>query len=156
MDPVRTIDMQAIDLTTATLIASHAIEIARQAGFKPMAAAVLDAAGHPLAVLRDQYASFLRPQIATGKARGCLGMGFGGRELARRAQAMPAFFAAINSLTDGEVIPVAGGVLIRNADGELLGALGISGDTSDNDEHCAVQAIVQAGLEADIGDCVTG
>jgi len=148
--------MQRIDLNTATLIASRAIDIARQAGFKPMAAAVLDAAGHPLAVLRDEGASFLRPEIATGKARGCLGMGFGGRELARRAQAMPAFFAAINSLSGGEVIPVPGGVLIRNAEGELLGALGISGDTSDNDEQCAVQAIAHASLHADTGEAPTG
>ena len=144
--------MQQLDLLTATDLASRAICLARQAGFKPMAAAVLDSAGHPLAVLRDEHASFLRPQIATGKARGCLGMGFGGRELARRAQAMPAFFDAINSLTGGEVIPVAGGVLIRNAQGQLIGAIGISGDTSDNDERCAVQAIDQVGLIADTGD----
>ena len=144
--------MQPLDLLTATDLASRAIRLARQAGFKPMAAAVLDTAGHPLAVLRDEHASFLRPQIATGKARGCLGMGFGGRELARRAQAMPAFFDAINSLTGGEVIPVAGGVLIRNAQGQLIGAIGISGDTSDNDERCAVQAIDQVGLIADTGD----
>lgn len=144
--------MQQLDLLTATDLASRAIRLARQAGFKPMAAAVLDTAGHPLAVLRDEHASFLRPQIATGKARGCLGMGFGGRELARRAQAMPAFFDAINSLTGGEVIPVAGGVLIRNAQGQLIGAIGISGDTSDNDERCAVQAIEQVGLIADTGD----
>lgn len=147
--------MQALDLGTATLIASQAIAIARAADFKPMAAAVLDAAGHPLVVLRDEHASFLRPQIATGKARGCLGIGFGGRELARRAQAMPAFFDAINSLSGGEVIPVAGGVLIRTAEGTLLGALGISGDTSDNDERCAVQAILHAGLRADTGDALT-
>jgi uncharacterized protein GlcG (DUF336 family) len=144
--------MQQLDLLTATDLASRAIRLARQAGFKPMAATVLDSAGHPLAVLRDEHASFLRPQIATGKARGCLGMGFGGRELARRAQAMPAFFDAINSLTGGEVIPVAGGVLIRNAQGQLIGAIGISGDTSDNDERCAVQAIDQVGLMADTGD----
>jgi uncharacterized protein GlcG (DUF336 family) len=148
--------MHTLDLITATHIASNAIRIARQSGIKPLAAAVLDAAGHPLAVLRDEQASFLRPQIATGKARGCLGMGFGGRELARRAQAMPAFFDAINSLTAGEVIPVAGGVLIRNTEGQMLGAIGISGDTSDNDERCAVQAIDQAGLVADTGDQPTG
>lgn len=148
--------MQQLDLLTATDLASRAIRLARQAGFKPMAAAVLDTAGHPLAVLRDEHASFLRPQIATGKARGCLGMGFGGRELARRAQAMPAFFDAINSLTGGEVIPVAGGVLIRNAQGQLIGAIGISGDTSDNDERCAVQAIDQVGLIADTGDQPSG
>jgi uncharacterized protein GlcG (DUF336 family) len=148
--------MHTLDLITATHIASNAIRIARETGIKPLAAAVLDAAGHPLAVLRDEQASFLRPQIATGKGRGCLGMGFGGRELARRAQAMPAFFDAINSLTGGEVIPVAGGVLIRNAEGKILGAVGISGDTSDNDERCAVQAIEQAGLVADTGDQPVG
>ena len=144
--------MQPLDLLTAINIASTAIHIARENGIKPLAVAVLDAAGHPLAVLRDEGASFLRPQIATGKARGCLGMGFGGRELARRAQAMPAFFDAINSLTGGEVIPVAGGVLIRNAEGLILGAIGVSGDTSDNDERCALQAIAQAALVADNGD----
>lgn len=144
--------MQQLDLPTATHIASDAIRIARESGVKPLAVAVLDAAGHPLAVLRDEQASFLRPQIATGKARGCLGMGMGGRELARRAQAMPAFFDAINSLTGGEVIPVAGGVLIRSPEGRILGAIGISGDTSDNDERCALQAIDLAGLVADNGD----
>ncbi|WP_347907177.1 heme-binding protein [Pseudomonas grandcourensis] len=144
--------MQQLDLMTATNIASYAIRIARETGINPLAVAVLDSAGHPLAVLRDEHASFLRPQIAIGKARGCLGMGFGGRELARRAQAMPAFFDAINSLTGGEVIPVAGGVLIRNAEGLIMGAIGISGDTSDNDERCAVQAIEQAELVADTGD----
>jgi uncharacterized protein GlcG (DUF336 family) len=148
--------MQRLDLLTATRIASHAIGHARETGFKPLAVAVLDAAGHPLAVLRDEHASFLRPQIATGKARGCLGMGFGGRELARRAQVMPAFFDAINSLTGGEVIPVAGGVLIRNAEGRILGAIGISGDTSDNDELCALRAIGEAGLVADHGDQPAG
>jgi len=148
--------MYTLDLTTATQIASSAIRIARETGLNPLAAAVLDAAGHPLAVLRDEQASFLRPQIATGKARGCLGMGFGGRELARRAQAMPAFFDAINSLTGGEVIPVAGGVLIRNAERKIIGAIGISGDTSDNDERCAMQAIDQAGLVADTGDQPAG
>ncbi|MCF4998165.1 heme-binding protein [Pseudomonas syringae] len=148
--------MNQLDLLTATNMASDAIRIARESGGKPLGVAVLDAAGHPLAILRDEQATFLRPQIATGKARGCLGMGFGGRELARRAQAMPGFFDAINSLTGGEVIPVAGGVLIRNAEGLILGAIGISGDTSDNDERCAMQAITQAGLVADNGDQAPG
>ncbi|AFO46887.1 hypothetical protein T1E_1029 [Pseudomonas putida DOT-T1E] len=79
-------------------------------------------------------------------------MGFGGRELARRAQTMPAFFDAINSLTGGEVIPVAGGVLLRDAEGRLLGAIGVSGDTSDNDERCALLAIEALGLIGDSGD----
>jgi len=149
---MKTNTLQRLDLMTATDLAGNAIRIARETGINPLAVAVLDAAGHPLAVLRDEGASFLRPQIATGKALGCLGMGFGGRELARRAQAMPAFFDAINSLTGGGVIPVAGGVLIRNAEGLILGAIGISGDTSDNDERCALHAIALATLVADNGD----
>lgn len=144
--------MTSLDVEHAAHLAAATLRHARSLGLRPLAAAVLDGAGHPLAVLRDEHASFLRPQIATGKARGCLGMGMGGRELARRAQAMPAFFDAINSLTDGEVIPVAGGILLRDAEGRLLGALGVSGDTSDNDERCALLAIEEVGLLGETGD----
>ncbi|MFJ4347558.1 heme-binding protein [Pseudomonas sp. NPDC089401] len=144
--------MTTLDCELAGQLAAATLQQARALNLKPLAAAVLDIAGHPLAVLRDERASFLRPQIATGKARGCLGLGFGGRELARRAQVMPAFFDAINSLTDGEVIPVPGGVLLRDAEGRLLGAIGVSGDTSDNDERCALLAIEALGLIGDSGD----
>ncbi|KJK02666.1 GlcG protein [Pseudomonas sp. 21] len=144
--------MTLLDFELAARLAAATLRHARAQGVRPLAAAVLDPAGHPLAVLRDEQASFLRPQIATGKARGCLGMGFGGRELARRAQAMPAFFDAINSLTAGEVIPVAGGILLRDGEGRLLGAIGVSGDTSDNDERCALLAITELGLHGETGD----
>lgn len=144
--------MTTLDFELAARLAAATLHQARALGVQPLAAAVLDHAGHPLALLRDEQASFLRPQIATGKARGCLGMGFGGRELARRAQAMPAFFDAINSLTDGEVIPVPGGILLRSSDGRVLGAIGVSGDTSDNDERCALLAIEALGLIGDTGD----
>lgn len=144
--------MTTLDFELAARLAAATLRHARAEGVRPLAAAVLDAAGHPLAVLRDEQASFLRPQIATGKARGCLGMGFGGRELARRAQAMPVFFDAINSLTGGEVIPVAGGILLRDGEGRLLGAIGVSGDTSDNDERCALLAILELGLHGETGD----
>ncbi|OAI94077.1 MULTISPECIES: GlcG/HbpS family heme-binding protein [Pseudomonas] len=144
--------MSTLDVETAARLAATTLRQARELGIKPLAAAVLDAAGHPLAVLRDEQASFLRPRIASGKARGCLGMGVGGRELARRAQAMPTFFDAINSLTDGEVIPMPGGILLRDTQGRLLGAIGVSGDSSDNDEHCALLAIAAVGLRGDTGD----
>lgn len=144
--------MPTLDFELAARLAAETLRQARALGLQPLAATVLDPAGHPLAVLRDERASFLRPRIATGKARGCLGMGFGGRELARRAQAMPAFFDAINSLTDGEVIPAAGGVLLRDAERHVLGAIGVSGDTSDNDERCALLAIEALGLIGDSGD----
>ncbi|MDZ3992476.1 heme-binding protein [Pseudomonas sp. Teo4] len=144
--------MTTLDFERAAQLAANTLRHARALGVRPLAAAVLDSAGNPLAILRDEQASFLRPQIATGKARGCLGMGFGGRELARRAQAMPAFFDAINSLTGGEVIPVPGGILLRDAEGRVLGAIGVSGDTSDNDERCALLAIEALGLIGDTGD----
>lgn len=144
--------MTVLDFELAARLAAATLRHARVLGVRPLAAAVLDSAGHPLAMLRDEQASFLRPKIATGKARGCLGMGFGGRELARRAQAMPAFFDAINSLTEGEVIPVPGGILLRDDEGRVLGAIGVSGDTSDNDERCALLAIEELGLHGDTGD----
>jgi uncharacterized protein GlcG (DUF336 family) len=112
---------------------------------------VLDAGGHLLTLKRDERASLLRPQIANGKASSVLGMGFGGRELARRAERMPAFFGALSDLARGNMLPVPGGVLIRNAAGEIVGAIGISGDTSDNDEHCALAAVAAVGLVADAG-----
>ena len=78
-------------------------------------------------------------------------MGFGGRELAKRAQAVPAFFTAVSAIFPSGIIPVPGGVLIRSQEGALLGAVGVSGDTSDNDEVCAVAGIAAAGLVADTG-----
>jgi uncharacterized protein GlcG (DUF336 family) len=79
-------------------------------------------------------------------------MGFGGRELARRAERMPAFFGALSDLAGGNMLPVPGGVLIRAASGDILGAIGISGDTSDNDELCALAAVAGAGLVGDGGN----
>jgi uncharacterized protein GlcG (DUF336 family) len=81
-------------------------------------------------------------------------MGFGGREFARRAAANPAFIQALSVASGGRIVPVAGGVLIRDDGGEVIGAVGISGDTSDNDEACAVYGIGCAGLGADTGDPV--
>jgi uncharacterized protein GlcG (DUF336 family) len=79
-------------------------------------------------------------------------MGFGGRELFRRASKMPAFFNALSDMSGGKMVPVPGGVLIRSTTGEVLGSVGISGDTSENDEICAVYGIEAAGLKADTGD----
>jgi uncharacterized protein GlcG (DUF336 family) len=138
-------------LDIALTIAQRTLAEGRDRGFAPLTAAVLDAGGHAVALLRSDGSSLLRPQIATGKAWGVLGMGFGGRELAQRAAKMPTFFNALIEMSDGRMVPVPGGVLIRSQAGELLGALGVSGDTSDNDELCAVAAIEAAGLKADTG-----
>jgi len=143
--------MSPLTLEQAAKITDAALEEGARRKFAPLCVVVLDPGGHALVLKRMEKASISRPQIATAKAAGCLGMGLGGRELARRARAAPAFLAALNSIFPQGIIPVAGGVLIRNAAGELLGAMGVSGDTSDNDEICAVAGIQAAGLVADTG-----
>jgi uncharacterized protein GlcG (DUF336 family) len=144
--------MDRLTLQAASLIADRSLEKGRELGFAPLTVAVLDAGGHLKVLKRDDGASLLRPEIATGKAWGALGMGFGGRELARRAAKMPAFFGALSDLAGGRMVPVPGGVLIRSAAGEILGAVGISGDASENDEVCAVHGVTAAGLVPDTGD----
>ncbi|MEY2926250.1 MAG: hypothetical protein RL367_727 [Pseudomonadota bacterium] len=136
---------QALTIAQITLAEGQKLKLA------PLCVVVLDAGGHALALLRDERASISRPEIATGKAAGCIGMGFGGRELAKRAAVVPQFFTALASIFPNGIIPVPGGVLIRDAAGALLGAVGVTGDTSDNDELCALAGIAAAGLVADTG-----
>lgn len=143
--------MNSILLEQADLIASEALRKAREMEFAPLTVVVLDAGGHTKVLKREDDASLLRPEIALGKAWGVLGMGFGGRELARRAEQMPAFFTALNAMSDGRMVPLPGGVLIRNPEGQVIGSVGISGDTSDNDEICAVHGVEAAGLTPDTG-----
>ena len=144
--------MTALSLVQASLIVDKALEQGRALKLKPLTVAVLDAGGHLVALKREDGSSLLRPQIAQGKAWGTLGMGFGGREFARRAAAAPAFMAALMDASEGRVIPVPGGVLIRSAEGAIIGAVGVSGDLSEQDEACAVFGIKAAGLVADTGD----
>jgi uncharacterized protein GlcG (DUF336 family) len=143
--------MTALTCAIASKIVADALAEGRTRGFARLTAAVLDAGGHLVALARDDGSSLLRPQIAVGKAWGVLGMGFGGRELARRAAAVPAFIAALIEMSDGKVVPVPGGVLIRSTSGDTLGSIGVTGDTSDNDEVCAVAAVRAAGLVPDTG-----
>lgn len=144
--------MQSLGLAKACIIIDKALEKGREINLAPLTVAVLDAGGQLMALKREDGSSLLRPQIAIGKAWGVLGMGFGGRELARRAAKMPSFFGALSDLAGGRMVPVPGGVLIRSDSGQILGAVGISGDTSDNDEICAVFGIKSAGLTPDTGD----
>jgi uncharacterized protein GlcG (DUF336 family) len=144
--------MTTLTLEQADAIADRALARGRELDFQPLTVAVLDAGGCLKVLKRADGSSLLRPDIAIGKAWGALGMGFGGRELARRAERMPAFFTALNAMSGGRMVPVAGGALIRDAGGAILGAIGISGDTSDNDEVCLVEAVRAAGLVADTGE----
>lgn len=143
--------MNSLTLAAASVIVDKALEKGRELKFAPLTVVVLDAGGHTKALKREDGSSILRPEIAAGKAWGVLGMGFGGRDLAQRAAKMPAFFTALSAMSGGRMVPVPGGVLIRSASGEILGSVGITGDTSDNDETCAVHGIKAAGLIPDTG-----
>jgi uncharacterized protein GlcG (DUF336 family) len=144
--------MNRISLDQATRIIDVGLAHAARLKLKPLSIAVLDAGGHLVAFKRQDGSGILRPQIAHGKAWGALGMGLGGRALAQRAQKAPNFYASLGSASDGRLIPGTGGVLIRSSPGDILGAVGISGDLPDNDEACAIRGIEEAGLMADPGE----
>jgi uncharacterized protein GlcG (DUF336 family) len=133
--------------TARTMIAGARAAGSRQ-GFKPLTVVVLDAGGNVRAVEREDGSSNKRFEVAYGKAHGALALGLGSRALMARAEQQPWFIASVTAAVGGALIPVPGGVLVRDADGTLLGAVGISGDTSDNDEAAAVEAIEQVGLVA--------
>ncbi len=143
--------MKTLTLSAANCIADKAMEKGRELKFCPLTVVVLDAGGQIKVVKRDDGSSLLRFEIARGKAWGTLGMGFGGREIARRAVKQAGFYSALSDMSGGRMVPVPGGVLIKS-DGEIIGAVGISGDTSDNDETCAVYGIRSADLTPDTGD----
>jgi uncharacterized protein GlcG (DUF336 family) len=140
-----------ISLEDASTIVDHALAHGRGLGLPSMTVSVLDGGGHLVAMKREDGSSILRPQIAHGKAYGALAMGVSSRDLAARATSHPAFVASITALAGGSLIPVPGGVLVRNEDGRLIGAVGVSGADPDMDEACAVAGIVAAGLSADVG-----
>ena len=112
--------MSNVNLEQALTIAQVALKKGREMNFHPLTVVVLDAGGHMKALLREDNCSILRENIARGKAWGVLGMGFGGRELARRVEKVPAFFTALNVMSDGKMVPVAGGVLIRDANNQII------------------------------------
>lgn len=141
-----------ITLDAAITIARETLAKGRELGLAPLTVVVLDGGGHRKALLREDGGSILRPQIAEGKAYGALALGFGSRELARRAQSMQGFMNALSDLAGGSAVPVPGGVLVKSADGTVLGAVGVSGDASDKDEVCAVAGIKAAGLVSETGD----
>ena len=144
----------SLTLSQATTIVQAALAKARETACAPLAVAVLDDGGHLKTFAREDGAGILRPQIAMAKAWGALGMGVGTRALAKRLADNPhmhPFFGALNAMSEGRVVPVPGGVLIRGAGGTTVGAVGISGDTSDKDEACALAGIAAAGLVGDTG-----
>lgn len=146
---MKTISLESISLEAAAEIARHALAHARSQNMAPVAVAVLDLRGTLKAFLAEDGTSLLRFNIAFGKAWGSLGMGFGGRKLTERNAKTPEFINALQAMTEGKMVPVPGGILIRNAQGAVVGAVGISGETSENDELCAVHGVQAVGLVAD-------
>ena len=150
-----TVFSRAVDLSLAQAraIIAGALAEGRNKSLAPLTVVVLDAGGHLIAMEREDGAGTLRFEIARGKAYGALGLGIGSRTIGARNQGRDAFLAAVAAASDGGCVPVAGGVLALNADQRVIGAVGVSGDTSDADEVCAIAGIIAAGLAAgvDIG-----
>jgi len=144
--------MTRLTLKKADTIIDEAIATGRRLDLGRLSVVVLDDGGHPIAMKREDGSEFLRPRIAMAKAWGALGMGLPSRLLHERAMKLPVFMTALTDISGGRLVALPGGVIIRNADGEILGAVGVSGDVSEPDEICAVAGVVAAGLEADIGD----
>jgi uncharacterized protein GlcG (DUF336 family) len=143
--------MPDLQLRTAQAILAAALMTAREKGFKPLAVVIYDARGALKAFAAEDGTSLRRAEIAMGKANGALAFGLGSRALATRSIEQPAFMAAATHAVGGGLVPVPGGVLIRDEKGDLLGAVGVSGDTSDNDEIAAVAGIEAAGLAPETG-----
>jgi uncharacterized protein GlcG (DUF336 family) len=137
-------------LEIAQKMVNAALAHGRELKLKPLAVVVMDARGAMRAMAAEDGTSLRRADVAAGKANGAIALGTGSRGLAQRAEKAPSFIAAVDNAVGG-VIPVPGGVLVRDASGEIVGVIGISGDSSDNDEACAVAAIGAVGLKADTG-----
>jgi glc operon protein GlcG len=137
----------SLALTAATKIIAVAMEERQKHGLLPLAVAVLDAGGNLVAFQREDGCGVLRYDIAFGKAWAALGMGMSTRLIRDRLKERPAFQGALATASDGRFIPVPGGVLVLDAAGLAIGAVGISGDASDKDEYAAITGVHRAGLK---------
>lgn len=140
--------MSTLTLEHAQTILAAAIQAARAAGYKPMGIAVLDAAGHLKAFASEDGASMFRFDVARAKAWGAVGMGVSSRTLAQRAKDNPNFFVSLAATADGRFLPQTGAVTILDAKGALMGAVGASGGTGDEDEAICIAGVGAAGLKA--------
>ena len=138
--------MTGIALEQANRIIAAGFEKGRALGLKPLSIAVLDPGGHLIAFARADGSSTLRPQIACAKAGGALGLGVSSRAIGDMAAERPVFVGSLGPISPHGVVPAAGGVIVVDEDGAVLGAVGVTGDTSDNDELCALAGIAAAGL----------
>jgi uncharacterized protein GlcG (DUF336 family) len=138
--------MTALTLLQANAIANAALAASHQAGYAPMAVVVLDASGHLKAAQREDGASMFRVDVATGKAWAAIGMGAASRTLAQRAKDNPNFFVTLAATAQGRFLPQTGAVLIKDGDGKVIGGVGASGGTGDEDEAICIAGVLAAGL----------
>ena len=139
--------MSGITLAQANKVIEAALTTAREKQFRPMAVVVLDESGNVRALQREDGASMFRVDIATGKAWASIGMGVSSRTLGERARDNPNFYGALAATSGGKFLPQPGAVLIKNADGQVLGAAGASGGSGDEDELICMAGIEAAGLQ---------
>ncbi|MEM7426990.1 MAG: heme-binding protein [Pseudomonadota bacterium] len=140
-----------IKLSKANAIIRAALKTGSELGLKPLTVVVLDAGGHMVAMQRSDGSSILRPQIAAGKAFGALAMGMGSASLEAAFKDRPHFGAGLQAVTPQGIVPVAGGILIKSKRGETIGAVGVTGDNSDNDQAAGMAGVEAAGLVGDPG-----
>jgi len=138
--------MTQISLAEAEAVIAGAFERGAVEGCAPLTVVVLDPGGHVVALARADGSSTLRPAIAIGKAASALGLGMSSRKVGEMAADRPTFFAALGAIAPHGLIPAAGGLIINGEDGSPIGAVGVTGDVSDNDEICALAGIARAGL----------
>ncbi|MEO8526125.1 MAG: heme-binding protein [Caldimonas sp.] len=138
--------MTSLTLAQASAMIGAALEASHRAGYKPMAVVVLDDAGHLKAAQREDGASMFRIDVATGKAWAAVGMGASSRTLAARAKDNPNFFVTLAATANGRFLPQTGAVLIKDATGLVLGAIGASGGSGDEDEAICIAGVLAAGL----------
>lgn len=136
-----------VTLAQAARIIETAFAEGAARGLKPLTVAVLDSGGHPVALQRQDGSSTLRPQIAIAKAAGALALGVSSRRIGEMAAERPNFVASLSALAPQGVVPAAGGVLVADETGAIIGAVGVTGDSSDHDEACALAGIAAAGLK---------
>ena len=143
--------MTELTLAKSLEIIDSALAKGKELGLKPLAVVVLDAGGHLKAFQREDGASMMRFEIASGKAYGALALGVGSRWLNAQAETRPHFLEGLSAVSGGKIVAIPGGVLVKDSAGAIIGAVGITGDTSDNDEIAAIAGIEAAGFTPDAG-----
>ena len=140
--------MHRLSLTQANALIDAAFTHGAELALKPLTVAVVDPGGYLIAAQRQDTCSNVRVRLAQGKAAGALALGVSSRTIGKMAEERPHFVASVREFGEGGMVPVAGGVIVCDSAGAIVGAIGVTGDTSDNDEACALAAIAAVGLEA--------